>query len=87
MRKILSYKAVQLVVVLIITVILSVILTAVKDKEYSNWVSTEAVITDWKTGWHVSHIVLTSALYFHTYYITNPPACIATKRQCRSTQR
>lgn len=57
MRKILSYKAVQLVVVLIIKVILSVILTAVKDKEYSNWVSTEAVITDWKTGWHVSHII------------------------------
>ena len=57
MRKILSYKAVQLVVVLIITVILSVILTAVKDKEYSNWVSTEAVITDWKTGRQVSHII------------------------------
>lgn len=57
MKKILSNKTVQLLIIIIAAVVLSTILTAVKDKEYSNWLPADAVITDWKTSKNVRHII------------------------------
>lgn len=55
--KILSNKAVRLLIVIAAAVASSVLLTAVKDREYSDWVPTEAVVTDWKTTDNVKRII------------------------------
>lgn len=56
MRKALSNKAVQLLIIIIAASVLSTALTFVKNNEYSDWLSTDAVITDWKTLKNVRHI-------------------------------
>lgn len=57
MKKILSYKMVQLALLTLTAVVLSVFLSIVKTKEYSTWVSADAVVTGWKTARRVSHIL------------------------------
>lgn len=55
--KLLSNKAVRLLIVIAAAAASSVLLTAVKDREYRNWVPAEAVMTDWKTTYNVKHII------------------------------
>lgn len=50
MKKNFSKKTVRLLVLLAVAAALSVLLNIVKTKEYSNWVSTTAVITNWQTS-------------------------------------
>ena len=69
MKKIFSGKAVQLIIITVVTFALSAILTAVKTKEYSDWVKTKAVITGWKPAKGISHII-----YF-TYYVDGTAKC------------
>lgn len=57
MKKIFSDKTVQLLVLLVVAAAISVFLYVAKTKEYSNWIPVNAVITDWKTGRDVSHIL------------------------------
>ncbi len=64
MKRIFSMRIVQLLILVLIAAVLSVILTVIKTNEYSDWVRTDAVITDWKTAKDVNHI-----LYFR--YVVN----------------
>ena len=50
MKKILSYKIVQFLIIVAIASVLSAVLNNVKTNEYKDWVSTDAVITNWKTA-------------------------------------
>ena len=49
MKKILSNKIAQLLIIVVIASVLSVVLNIVKTNEYKDWVSTDAVITNWET--------------------------------------
>ena len=62
MGKVFSNKIVQLVILIVIATALSIFLSIVKTKEYSDWISTDAVITDWRSAKGVRHI-----LYFRYY--------------------
>ncbi len=57
MRKALSSKAVQLLIIIIAASVISTVLTTIKNNEYSDWISTDAVITDWKMSKKVKHII------------------------------
>lgn len=57
MKKNFSLKPVQLLLLFAFASVLSVLLNFVKTKEYSRWISTYAIITDWKTGYNVNHIL------------------------------
>lgn len=50
-------KILQLLIIIVVAVVLSAILTVVKNNEYSDWISTDAIITDWKTSKNVKHII------------------------------
>ena len=63
MKKILSNKIAQLLIIVVIASVLSVVLNIVKTNEYKDWVSTDAVITNWETTKQdVKHII-----YFKYY--------------------
>lgn len=57
MRRALSSKAVQLLIIIIAASVISTVLTTIKNNEYSDWISTDAVITDWKMSKKVKHII------------------------------
>ena len=57
MKKFFSLKPVQLLLLFAFASVISVSLNFVKTKEYSRWISTYAIITDWKTGYNVNHIL------------------------------
>ena len=57
MKKILSYKIVQFLIIVAIASVLSAVLNNVKTNEYKDWVSTDAVITNWKKTKGVKHIL------------------------------
>ena len=57
MKKIFSSKVIQLALLTAVAVTLSLFLRTVKNREYSDWVSANAVITDWKSGNGVKHII------------------------------
>lgn len=57
MKKIFSLKPVQVLLLFAFASVLSVLLNFVKTKEYSRWISTYAIITDWKTGYNINHIL------------------------------
>lgn len=63
MKKILSNKIAQLLIIVVIASVLSVVLNIVKTNEYKDWVSSDAVITNWETTKKdVKHII-----YFKYY--------------------
>ena len=57
MKRILSNKAVQLFLLLLVAAALSIFFNIVMTKEYSNFVCTDAVITDWRMSKDVHHIL------------------------------
>ena len=57
MKKIFSLKPVQVLLLFAFASVLSVLLNFAKTKEYSRWISTYAIITDWKTGYNINHIL------------------------------
>lgn len=57
MKKTFSLKPVQLLLLFAFASVLSVLLNFIKTKEYNRWISTYAIITDWKTGYNVNHIL------------------------------
>ena len=48
MKKFFSKKAVKLIILIIVAAALSISLKIIKTQEYSDWLPTYAVITDWK---------------------------------------
>ncbi len=56
-KKIFSLKPVRLLLLFAFASVISLSLNFVKTKEYSRWISAYAIITDWKTGYNVNHIL------------------------------